>query len=73
MLVQIPLVQRFSVYLGHPTYAVSVVLFSMILAAGAGSLCSDLVPIERRAGWLVAIPLAIAALLVARRAVAPDA
>jgi hypothetical protein len=65
MLVQIPLVQRFSVYLGHPTYAVSVVLFSMILAAGAGSLCSDLVPIERRSRWLAALPLGIAALLVA--------
>ncbi len=65
MLVQIPLVQRFSVYLGHPTYAVSVVLFSMIVAAGAGSLCSDLVPIERRTGWLVAIPLGVAALLAA--------
>jgi hypothetical protein len=64
MLVQIPLVQRFSVYLGHPTYAVSVVLFSMILAAGAGSLCSDLVPVERRSGWLAALPLTIAALLV---------
>ncbi|HVH18898.1 MAG TPA: hypothetical protein VNF72_11400 [Myxococcota bacterium] len=64
MLVQIPLVQRFSVYLGHPTYAVSVVLFSMILAAGAGSLASDLVPIERRRGWLVAVPLAISVLLV---------
>jgi spermidine synthase len=64
MLVQIPLVQRFSVYLGHPTYAVSVVLFSMILAAGAGSLASDLVPIERRRGWLLALPLAIAVLLV---------
>jgi hypothetical protein len=64
MLVQIPLVQRFSVYLGHPTYAVSVVLFSMILAAGAGSLFSDLVPIERRRGYLVAIPLAVSALLV---------
>jgi spermidine synthase len=63
MLVQIPLVQRFSVYLGHPTYAVSVVLFSMILAAGAGSLVSDRIPVERRAGWLVAIPLAVAALL----------
>ena len=63
MLVQIPLVQRFSVYLGHPTYAVSVVLFSMILAAGAGSLVSDLVPVERRRTALVAIPLAVAALL----------
>ena len=63
MLVQIPLVQRFSVYLGHPTYAVSVVLFSMILAAGGGSLVSDLVPVERRRTALVAIPLAVAALL----------
>jgi spermidine synthase len=63
MWVQIPLVQRFSVYLGHPTYAVAVVLFSMILAAGAGSLASDRLQIERRRGWLAGVPLAIAALL----------
>ncbi|MEX1311067.1 MAG: hypothetical protein AB1Z65_11650 [Candidatus Sulfomarinibacteraceae bacterium] len=41
MFVQIPLLQRFSVYLGHPTYALAVILFSMILFAGFGSLASD--------------------------------
>jgi len=41
MFVQIPLLQRFSVYLGHPTYALAVILFSMILFAGFGSLLSD--------------------------------
>jgi hypothetical protein len=48
MLVQIPLMQRFSVYLGHPVYSLIVVLFSMIAATGAGSLASDRLPIERR-------------------------
>jgi hypothetical protein len=41
MFVQIPFLQRFSVYLGHPTYAFSIVLFFMILCAGLGSLASD--------------------------------
>ena len=64
MLVQVPLMQRFSVYLGHPTYTAAVTLFSMILATGAGSLLSDRVPIESDARARVVIPLAIASLLV---------
>jgi hypothetical protein len=48
MFVQIGLVQRFSVYLGHPVYAVAVILFSMILSSGIGSFCSDYLPVERR-------------------------
>ena len=41
MLVQIALLQRFSVFLGHPAYTFSVTLFSMILFAGIGSYLSD--------------------------------
>ena len=65
MLVQIPVMQRFSIYLGHPTYAVVVILFAMILATGIGSSFSDRLPIERVSGArvLVAVPLAIAALI----------
>ncbi|HEX7672119.1 MAG TPA: hypothetical protein VF395_21135, partial [Polyangiaceae bacterium] len=48
MFVQIGLMQRFSVYLGHPTYAVAITLFSMIAATGVGSLLSERVPVERR-------------------------
>jgi len=65
MFVQISLMQRFSVYLGHPTYAVAVILFSMILAAGVGSLLSDRIPVESDRRWLVAIPLCIAAVIFA--------
>jgi hypothetical protein len=41
MCVQIALLQRFSVFLGHPAYTFSVTLFAMILFAGAGSYLSD--------------------------------
>ena len=41
MLVQMALLQRFSIYLGHPTYTLSITLFSMILFAGIGSYFSD--------------------------------
>jgi hypothetical protein len=60
MFVQIPLMQRFSVYLGHPTYSVAVILFAMILAAGAGSWLSDRIPVNANPRWLVWGPLFIA-------------
>jgi hypothetical protein len=41
MLTEIALLQRFSVYLGHPIYSLSVCLFSLILASGVGSLTSE--------------------------------
>jgi len=37
MLVEIPAMQRFSIYLGHPTYSLVVVLFSLLLFSGIGS------------------------------------
>jgi hypothetical protein len=60
MLIQIPFLQRFSVYLGHPTYTFSIILFLMILAAGLGSLASERIDVgtSRR---LEVLPLAIAA------------
>lgn len=65
MLTQVAFMQRFSVYLGHPTYAVVVTLFSMILLTGAGSFLSDRLPIERRPGLCVAYPALIAGTLLA--------
>jgi hypothetical protein len=64
MLIQIGLIQRFSVYLGHPTYAVAVILFSMILSTGLGSLVSDRIPIEQRSAAVVALPLGTAGLVL---------
>jgi hypothetical protein len=65
MLVQIGLMQRLSVYLGHPTYAIIVILFGMILAAGAGAFVSDRFVIDERARITVRVPLLAAGLLLA--------
>ncbi len=63
MMVQIPLMQRFSVYLGHPVYAVAVLLFSMILAAGVGSFLSDRIEVRQSSRWTLLLPATIVALL----------
>ena len=56
MLAEIALIQRLSVFLGHPTYALGILLFGMILSTGLGSLLSELLPV-RRVAWLVFAPL----------------
>jgi hypothetical protein len=40
ILVEIAFIQRFVLFLGHPTYALTVVIFLMLLSSGAGSLFS---------------------------------
>jgi predicted membrane-bound spermidine synthase len=40
MLFEISLLQRMSVFLGHPVYSLGVVMFSLIFSTGAGSLLS---------------------------------
>ena len=70
MLVQIPFLQTFSVYLGHPTYTFSIILFLMILSAGFGSLASERVDV--RSPRLGLLPVAIAvAILTATVALDP--
>jgi hypothetical protein len=46
MMTEIALLQRISVFLGHPVYALSIVLFSLILSTGIGSLVSERVPLN---------------------------
>jgi hypothetical protein len=64
MMVEIALLQRMSIFLGHPTYALSVVLFSLILWTGFGSMASERVRLVG-AGKLVAWSSACAAYLFA--------
>ena len=40
MFVEIGLVQRISIYLGHPVYGLSIGLFGIIVSTGLGSLCA---------------------------------
>lgn len=62
MLVQIPALQRFSIYLGHPTYTLAVVLFAMILFSGLGSFASD--RLRTPAVAISRIPVLAAALIL---------
>jgi hypothetical protein len=67
LLVEIPLIQRFILFLGHPTYAVTVVLFSMLVASGLGSLFAERLI---RVGWLappVLLGVAVALILLMTR------
>jgi len=40
ILIQVALIQRFVLFLGHPTYALSVIIFSMLVSSGLGSYYS---------------------------------
>ncbi len=41
ILVEISLIQRFVLFLGHPTYALTVVVFLLLLSSGAGSVSAS--------------------------------
>jgi spermidine synthase len=61
MLVEVPLIQRFIVYLGNPTYAISGILFTILLFSGIGSQVSSRIRGEwtlvALAGLLILVPL----------------
>ncbi len=40
ILIQVALIQKFVLFLGHPTYALTVIIFSMLTASGLGSYFS---------------------------------
>ena len=46
MLIEIGLLQRMSIFLGHPVYSLSVLLSSLILSTGLGSFLSGRWPLE---------------------------
>jgi spermidine synthase len=61
--VEIAFIQRFVLFLGHPTYALTVVIFLLMLSSGAGSFFSRRWLPRTQLAWMP-IVLVIAALLV---------
>ena len=61
ILVEIAFIQRFVLFLGHPTYALTVVIFLLMLSSGAGSLTSRRWILRTELGW---IPLLLAVLVL---------
>jgi hypothetical protein len=62
ILVEIAFIQRFVLFLGHPTYALTVVVFLLLLSSGVGSLASRQWLADSRQVW-VPLTLITAALL----------
>ncbi len=52
ILVEIAFIQRFVLFLGHPTYALTVVVFLLLLSSGAGSLASRKWFVRTGRAWL---------------------
>ena len=65
MLIEVALLQRFVLLLGHPVYSLTVTLFSLLLGTGAGSVVSRRIADAhvRRAAVVACITVALVALV----------
>jgi spermidine synthase len=65
MLIEVALLQRFVLLLGHPVYSLTVTLFSLLLGTGLGSMLSRRVPDARvpRVATLACLGVAVIAVL----------
>jgi hypothetical protein len=67
ILIEVALIQKFVLFLGHPTYALTVVIFSLLVSSGLGSAASRRLIGSSAARWRAS--LAGVALLIALLAV----
>jgi hypothetical protein len=58
MMVEIGQLERLIVFLGHPIYGLTVVLFVLLIASSCGSLCS-----HRMSNWIWLLPVLLAAFI----------
>lgn len=72
MLLEISQMQRLIIFLGHPTYALSVVLFTLLLASGLGSLATERLVYPRLRPSLLWPLVALLAVLIATGILTPE-
>jgi hypothetical protein len=63
MLIEISQVQRLTIFLGHPVYSLSVVLFALLVASGLGSLSTGRLAGELQSRRMVLLGLLIVTLV----------
>jgi SAM-dependent methyltransferase len=65
ILIQVALVQKFVLFLGHPTYALTVIIFSMLMSSGLGSYFSQRIAAssDGRLGRVLALVAVLVAVL----------
>jgi hypothetical protein len=66
ILIEVALIQRFVLFLGHPTYALTVIIFSMLMASGCGSYFSRRIVglSHARLSWTMVLVAAAVTLLM---------
>ncbi|HTU24783.1 MAG TPA: hypothetical protein VMF30_05270 [Pirellulales bacterium] len=70
MFLEVATMQRLSIFLGHPVYGLGIVLFTIILSTGVGSLLSERLPLSRPP-WVYLFLVALGGLIIALRFVLP--
>ncbi len=68
ILIEVALIQRFVLFLGHPTYALTVIIFSMLIASGGGSFFSRrIVGLSQRrlSGMMMLVAISVGLLTLA--------
>ena len=60
IVVEIAFIQRFVLFLGHPTYALTVVIFLLMLSSGAGSLLSRRWLLRAEMVWMPLVLIIVA-------------
>ena len=73
ILIQVALIQKFVLFLGHPTYALTVIIFSMLLSSGIGSFASRKLVRGDLSRLVVALLLVVAGITVLSFVVTPVA
>lgn len=63
MMVEVPLMQKLLLFLGHPIYALSVTLFSLLIFSGIGSYTTSRIPMDTHNRWLGAILASVSTLV----------
>jgi hypothetical protein len=71
LMVEIPLLQRFVLFLGYPVYALAVVLFALLLFSGLGSLFSGRFDADARGSLRIVLSAIVVVALVYLVAVPP--
>jgi hypothetical protein len=64
MFVELPLIQRFSPWLGHPSRATTVVLATMLLGAGVGAILAARIAFARARSVVLLLPVVVALLAI---------
>ncbi|MBI3679249.1 MAG: hypothetical protein HY235_02490 [Acidobacteria bacterium] len=71
ILIQVALIQKFVLFMGHPTYALTVIIFSMLVSSGLGSYFSHRVLAGDRARWMRLLAVASGGILALALIVGP--